>query len=35
MPDVIQQLLSVAAKFANLVDGKVEGSRPNNKIQSL
>jgi hypothetical protein len=27
-------LLFAAAKFANLVDGKVEGSRPDNKIQS-
>jgi hypothetical protein len=27
-------LPSAAVKFADLVDGKVEGFRPNNKIQS-
>jgi hypothetical protein len=27
-------LLSVTPKFADLVDEKVEGSRPDNKIQS-
>jgi hypothetical protein len=27
-------LLPAAANFADLVDGKVEGSRPDNKIQS-
>jgi hypothetical protein len=27
-------LLSAAVKFADLVDGKVDGSRPDNKIQS-
>jgi hypothetical protein len=27
-------LLRAAAKFADLVDEKVEGSRPDNKIQS-
>jgi hypothetical protein len=27
-------LLSAAAKFVDLVDEKVEGSRPDNKIQS-
>jgi hypothetical protein len=27
-------LLSAAAKFADLFDGKVDGSRPDNKIQS-
>jgi hypothetical protein len=27
-------LLSAAAKFADLVDGSVEGSCPDNKIQS-
>jgi hypothetical protein len=27
-------LLLVAAKFADFVDGKVEGSRSNDKIQS-
>jgi hypothetical protein len=27
-------LLSAVAKFAGLIDGKVEGSRPDNKIQS-
>jgi hypothetical protein len=32
-PDVIW-LLSVAEKFVDLVDEKVEGSRPNDKIQS-
>jgi hypothetical protein len=40
--DVIRLLLSAAAKFTDLVDekladiadGKVEGSRPDNKIQS-
>jgi hypothetical protein len=33
-PDVIRPLLSAAAKFADLLDIKVEGSRPDNKIQS-
>jgi hypothetical protein len=33
-PDVIRLLLSAAAKFADLLDVKVEGSRPDNKIQS-
>jgi hypothetical protein len=28
-------LLSAVAKFVDLVDKKVEGSRPDNKIQSL
>jgi hypothetical protein len=33
--DAIWLLLLLAAlKFADLVDGKVEGSRPDNKIQS-
>jgi hypothetical protein len=32
--DAIWQLPSAAVKFADLVDGKVEGSRPDNKIQS-
>jgi hypothetical protein len=32
--DVISLLLSVAAKFSYLLDGKVEGSCPDNKIQS-
>jgi hypothetical protein len=31
---MIQPLLSAAAKFANLIDGKVEGSRPDDKILS-
>jgi hypothetical protein len=31
-PDVIRLLLSAAAKFVDLVDEKVEGSRPDNKI---
>jgi hypothetical protein len=30
--DAILQLLSAAAKFVDLVDEKVEGSRPDNKI---
>jgi hypothetical protein len=34
--DAICLLLpSAAAKFAHFVDGKVEGSRPDDKIQSL
>jgi hypothetical protein len=33
-PDVIRLLLSVAAKFADFLDQRVEGSRPDNKIQS-
>jgi hypothetical protein len=34
-PDAIWLLLLlVAAKFADLIDGKVEGSHPDNKIQS-
>jgi hypothetical protein len=33
-PDVIRLQLSAAAKFVDLIDGKVEGSRPDNKIQS-
>jgi hypothetical protein len=32
--EAIWLLLSAAAKFADLVDEKVEGSRPDNKIQS-
>jgi hypothetical protein len=32
--ETIWLLLSAAAKFADLVDEKVEGSRPDNKIQS-
>jgi hypothetical protein len=33
--DAIWLLLLAAAKFADLVDGEVEGSRPDDKIQSL
>jgi hypothetical protein len=32
--EAIWLLLSAAEKFADLVDEKVEGSRPDNKIQS-
>jgi hypothetical protein len=32
--DAIRLLLSAAAKFADLVKRKFEGSRPDNKIQS-
>jgi hypothetical protein len=32
--EVIWLLLSAAAKFADLVDEKVEGSHPDDKIQS-
>jgi hypothetical protein len=32
--EAIWLLLSAAAKFADLVDEKVEGSRPDDKIQS-
>jgi hypothetical protein len=32
--EAIWLLLSAAVKFADLVDGKFEGSRPDNKIQS-
>jgi hypothetical protein len=32
--DAIWLLLSAVAKFADLVDKKVEGSCPDNKIQS-
>jgi hypothetical protein len=32
--DAVSLLLSIAAKFADLVDEKAEGSRPDNKIQS-
>jgi hypothetical protein len=32
--DAISLLLSAAAKFADLVDEKVERSRPDNEIQS-
>jgi hypothetical protein len=31
-PDVIRLLLSAATKFIDLLDEKVEGSRPDNKI---
>jgi hypothetical protein len=30
--EAIQFLLSAGAKFADLIDGKVKGSRPDNKI---
>jgi hypothetical protein len=32
--DAISLLLLAAVKFPDLVDGKVEGSRPDDKIQS-